>query len=36
MGTETVGLGPEEFSRVFKADLQKWAKFVRETGLKLD
>ena len=36
MGTETVGLGPEEFTRVFHADLQKWAKFVKETGLKLE
>jgi tripartite-type tricarboxylate transporter receptor subunit TctC len=36
MGTETVGMPPEEFTRVFHADLQRWAKFVRETGLKLE
>jgi tripartite-type tricarboxylate transporter receptor subunit TctC len=36
MGTETVGYGPEEFSRIVKADLQKWASFIRQTGLKLD
>ena len=36
MGTETVGLGPEEFTRVFHADLKKWAKFVKDTGLKLE
>ncbi|MGZ5124126.1 MAG: Bug family tripartite tricarboxylate transporter substrate binding protein [Burkholderiales bacterium] len=36
MGTETVDMPPDEFTRVFHADLQRWAKFVRETGLKLD
>jgi tripartite-type tricarboxylate transporter receptor subunit TctC len=36
LGTETVDMPPEEFTRVFQADLQRWAKFVRETGLKLD
>jgi tripartite-type tricarboxylate transporter receptor subunit TctC len=36
MGTETVGMPPDEFTRVFHADLQRWAKFVRETGLKLE
>ena len=36
LGTETVDLPPAEFTRVFHADLQRWAKFVRETGLKLD
>jgi len=27
---------PDEFTRVFRGDLQRWAKFVKETGLKLD
>jgi tripartite-type tricarboxylate transporter receptor subunit TctC len=36
MGTETVGMAPDEFTRVFHADLQRWARFVRETGLKLE
>jgi hypothetical protein len=27
---------PDEFTRVFHADLRRWAKFVRDTGLKLD
>lgn len=36
MGTETLGVGPDEFSRVYLADLQKWSKFIRDTGLKLD
>ena len=31
MGTETVGMPPEEFTRVFHADLQRWAKFVRSS-----
>lgn len=36
MGTETVNMPPDEFTRTFHGDLQRWAKFVRETGLKLD
>ena len=36
IGTETVNISPDEFARVFHSDLQRWAKFVRETGLKLD
>ena len=36
MGTETVDMPPDAFTRVFHGDLQRWAKFVRETGLKLD
>jgi tripartite-type tricarboxylate transporter receptor subunit TctC len=35
MGTETVGMAPDDFTRVFHGDLQRWAKFVRETGLQL-
>ena len=36
LGTETVDMPPEEFTRVFHGDLQRWAKVVRETGMKLD
>jgi tripartite-type tricarboxylate transporter receptor subunit TctC len=36
IGTETVGMPPDEFTRVFHGELQRWAKFVRETGLKLE
>lgn len=36
LGTETVDMPPDAFTRVFHADLQRWAKFVRETGLKLE
>ena len=36
IGTEIVDMSPDEFTRVFHSDLQRWAKFVRETGLKLD
>ena len=36
IGTETLDMPPDEFTRVFQRDLQRWAKFVRDTGLKLD
>ena len=36
MGTEPIGMGPEEFSKTFQADLRKWAQFIKSTGLKLD
>jgi tripartite-type tricarboxylate transporter receptor subunit TctC len=36
LGTDVVGSTPEEFTRVFHADLKRWAKFVKDTGLKLD
>jgi tripartite-type tricarboxylate transporter receptor subunit TctC len=36
LGTDIVGSTPEEFTRVFHADLKRWAKFVKETGLKLE
>lgn len=36
LGTETVDMPPDEFRHVFHGDLQRWAKLVRETGLKLD
>jgi tripartite-type tricarboxylate transporter receptor subunit TctC len=36
MGTDIVGSTPEEFTKTFHADLRRWAKFVKDTGLKLD
>ena len=36
MGTETADVPPAEFQRIYLAELQRWAKFVRDTGLKLD
>jgi tripartite-type tricarboxylate transporter receptor subunit TctC len=35
-GSEPVGSTPEEFRRFMRADLDKWAKLVRESGAKLD
>jgi tripartite-type tricarboxylate transporter receptor subunit TctC len=34
--TEIVGSTPEEFTRAFHAELRRWAKFVSDTGLKLE
>ena len=36
LGTDVVGSTPEEFTRTFHADLKRWAKFVKDTGLKLE
>ena len=36
IGTDTVGSTPEDFTRVFHGDLRRWAKFIQETGLKLE
>jgi tripartite-type tricarboxylate transporter receptor subunit TctC len=36
MGTETADVPPAEFQRIYLAELKRWAKFVRDTGLKLD
>src|SRR5688572_28722030 len=35
-GSEPVGSSPDEFRRFMHADLQKWAKLVKESGAKLD
>jgi tripartite-type tricarboxylate transporter receptor subunit TctC len=35
-GAEPVGSGPEEFRRFMLADLDKWARVVKESGAKLD
>jgi tripartite-type tricarboxylate transporter receptor subunit TctC len=35
-GSEPVGSTPEEFRRFMHADLDKWAKLVKESGAKLD
>jgi len=35
-GSEPVGSSPEEFRRFMHADLEKWAKLVKESGAKLN
>lgn len=35
-GSEPVGSSPEEFHRFMRADMDKWAKLVKESGAKLD
>ena len=35
-GSEPVGSSPEDFRRFMHADLNKWAKLVKESGAKLD
>lgn len=34
IGTEPAGLGPDEFKPMVQAELQKWAKVARESGIK--
>jgi tripartite-type tricarboxylate transporter receptor subunit TctC len=36
MGLEIVATSPEEFARVIKADVAKWAKVVKDAGVKAD
>ena len=36
MGIEPVGNSPAEFSGVIAAELPKWAKLIREAGIRLD
>ncbi len=35
-GADGVGAGPEEFARVIRADVPKWAKVVKESGARVD
>ena len=36
MGMEPAGLGPDEFTSYRRAEIQKWAKLVREAGITAD
>ena len=35
-GAEIVASSPDEFAKFFRAELDKWARVVRETGIKAD
>ena len=35
-GAEIVASSPDEFARFFRAELEKWARVVKETGIKAD
>jgi tripartite-type tricarboxylate transporter receptor subunit TctC len=35
-GSQPVGSSPEEFRRFMRADMDKWAKLVKESGAKLE
>jgi tripartite-type tricarboxylate transporter receptor subunit TctC len=36
LGVEVANMGPEEFRKHIRSELQKWAKVVRDAGIKLD
>ncbi len=36
MGVEPIGNTPQEFARIIKADIAKWAKVVKDAGVKAD
>jgi tripartite-type tricarboxylate transporter receptor subunit TctC len=35
-GMETIGNSPEEFAAIIKSEIPKWAKLIRESGIKAD
>jgi tripartite-type tricarboxylate transporter receptor subunit TctC len=35
-GADPIGGAPEDFARIIRADFAKWAKVVRESGVKVD
>ncbi len=36
LGMEPIGNSPDEFSLIIKAEIPKWAKVIKESGMKLD
>ena len=36
MGIETVGNSPAEFNQFFQAELNKWAKVIKATGIQIE
>ena len=35
-GVEPIGNTPQQFSAIIRADLEKWAKVIKEAGIKAD
>ena len=35
-GLEPIGSSPEEFARTIKTEVEKWARFIKETGIRSD
>jgi tripartite-type tricarboxylate transporter receptor subunit TctC len=36
MGTDVVSNTPEQFAAYIKSEIAKWAKVIKDTGVKLD
>jgi tripartite-type tricarboxylate transporter receptor subunit TctC len=36
LGMEVIGNSPDEFASVIKAEIPKWAKVIKESGIKPD
>jgi tripartite-type tricarboxylate transporter receptor subunit TctC len=36
MGTDVVSNTPEQFSAYIKSEIAKWARMIKDTGIKLD
>jgi len=36
LGIEPVGSSPQQFDRFFRAEVEKWAKVVKATGIQAD
>jgi tripartite-type tricarboxylate transporter receptor subunit TctC len=36
LGLQTVGNSPDEFAAVIKSEIPKWAKLIKESGIKPD
>jgi len=36
LGLEPVGIRPEEFSRIIKNDLARWAKVIKNASIRID
>ena len=35
-GADVIGGTPEEFGRVIRADIEKWARVIKQGGIKVD